>query len=249
MLRIAICDDNIEELEKTSLMTSAFAQTKSDRDFYVRRFQSPYDLLECVNTGIAFSIYILDIIMPVMNGIDVGAKIREKDENAIIIYLTSSTDYAIKSYNVYAFQYLLKPVGETELFDILEKAINKINFETTQSFPVKTKQGISAVRYHKIMFVEYSNHIMIFHLSDGTRVTSIIMRDSFEVLLESILRDYRFVKTHASFVVNLNFVSDIFQKNFVIKDNRTIPISKNIYTDVKKRYIDFLLEGGDINKC
>lgn len=243
MLRIAICDDNIQELEKTAGLISSFAEIKTERDFYIRRFQSSYDLFECVNTGIAFSVYILDIIMPVMNGIDVGAKIREKDENAIIIYLTSSMDYAIKSYNVYAFQYLLKPIEKAELFSVLEKAIDKIAFETIQSFPVKTKQGISAIRFHKIMFVEYSNHTMSFHLSDETVVTSVIMREPFSLLLEDILQDYRFVRCHSAFVVNLNFVSDILQKNFIIKNNRTIPISKNIQIEVKKRYIDFLLKG------
>ena len=179
MLKIAICDDDVKELENTFKMISEFTEEKSEIDFYIRRFQSAYDMFECIDNGIAFNIYILDIIMPLMNGIDVGAKIREKDENAIIIYLTTSTDYAIKSYSVYAFQYLLKPVNPKELFNILEKALNKISFETAKSFPVKTKQGVTAVRYHNIMFIEYSNHIMNFYLVDGNVVTSVIMREPF----------------------------------------------------------------------
>jgi len=130
MLRIAICDDDIKELENTYKMVSDFAEERQEIDFYIRRFQSAYDMFECIDTGIAFNIYILDIIMPLMNGIDVGAKIREKDENAIIIYLTSSTDYAIKSYSVFAFQYLLKPVSKVELLNFLGKALDKITFET-----------------------------------------------------------------------------------------------------------------------
>ena len=245
MLKIAICDDNVKELENTFKTVLEFTGEKSEIDFYIRRFQSAYDMFECINNGITFNIYILDIIMPLMNGIDVGAKIREKDENAIIIYLTTSTDYAIKSYSVFAFQYLLKPINPKELFNILEKALCKISFETAKSFPVKTKQGVTAVRYHNIMYIEYSNHIMRFYIFDGNVVTSVIMREPFDVLTSEILKDYRFLKPHVSFIVNLNFVSDISKKDFILKNDTLIPISKNIYTDVKKQYIDFLLRGAE----
>lgn len=249
MLRIAICDDDIKELENTYKMICEFAETKPEIDFYIRRFQSAYDMLECINTGINFNIYILDVIMPLMNGIDVGAKIREKDENAVIIYLTTSPDYAVKSYSVFAFQYLLKPVNQKELFIFLGKAIDKINFKAFQSFPVKTKQGVTAVRYHTIMFIEYSNHIMVFHLSDTTVLISVILREPFDIAAAEILKDYRFIKPHVSFIVNLSFVSDISKKDFILKNDTLIPISKNIYTEVKKKYIDFLLKGAEPEKC
>lgn len=245
MLKIAICDDDVKELENTYNMVSEFTEEKSEIDFYIRRFQSEYDMFECIDNGIAFNIYILDIIMPIINGIDVGAKIREKDENAIIIYLTASTDYAIKSYSVFAFQYLLKPINPQEFFNIIEKALDKISFETAKSFPVKTKHGVTAVRYHNIMFIEYSNHIMRFNLFDGNVITSVIMREPFDVLTSDILKDHRFIKPHVSFIVNLNFVSDISKKDFILKNNTLIPISKNIYTDVKKQYIDYLLRGAE----
>lgn len=249
MLRIAICDDDVKELENTYKMVSDFAEEKPEIDFYIRRFQSVYDMFECIDMGIAFNIYILDIIMPLMNGIDVGAKIREKDENAIIIYLTTSTDYAIKSYSVFAFQYLLKPVKQAELFNFLGKALDKITFETAKSYPVKTKQGVTAVRLNKIMFIEYYNHIMKFNLSDGNVITSVIMREPFDELILEILKDYRFIKPHVSFVLNLSFVRDIAKKDFVLKNNALIPISKNNYIEIKKQYIDFLLKGAEPDKC
>lgn len=245
MLRIAICDDNVHELENTYHLVSNFTKSKEDKDFYVRRFQSPCALFKCIDLESPFHIYILDVIMPLMDGIDVGTKIREEDENAIIIYLTTSPDYAVKSYRVFAFQYLMKPVEQGELYTILKKAIEKIHFETTQNLPVKTKNGITAVRYHTIMYIEYSEHMMKFHLSDGAMVTSVITRQPFHTAAQDILKDYRFIKPHVSFVVNLSFVSDITNRDFVMKDGLRIAISKNIYTEVKKQYIDFLLKGAD----
>lgn len=243
MLKIAVCDDNIQELKSTFDMVEDYVKDKAETDISISRFQSCYDLLECVEIGRGFHIYLLDILMPEMSGIDIGIKIREKDENAIIIYLTSSPDYAIKSYGVFAFQYLLKPVSGDELHKVLDKALNKINIESALSLPVKTSEGLKAIRYQQIVFVEYKNHTLKFHLSDCSVINSTTSREPFDIMISAILKDSRFVRPHASFVVNMSFVRAITARDFVMTDGSLVSISHKNYTDIKKRYINFLLNG------
>ena len=247
MFKIAICDDNVQELESTYNMVLEFAAQKTETGFNVRRFQSSYDLMDCLHLTSGFHLYILDIIMPVMNGIDVGERIREKDENAIIIYLTSSPDYAVKSFRVFPFQYLMKPVVKSELFTAIEKTLAKMDLEAEKSLPVKTKDGITAIRYHQITYVEYSNHCLKFHLSDGSVVTSVSSREPFDTTANQLLKDDCFLRPHISFVVNLNYVRTITGKDFIMYSSTVLAISRNNYTDIKKRYIDFLLKGE--HKC
>ena len=243
MFKIAICDDNVKELESTYHMVLDFARQRPETGFKVRRFQSSYDLMDCLHMTSGFHLYILDIIMPVMNGIDVGEKIREKDENAIIIYLTSSSDYAVKSFRVFPFQYLIKPVEQSSLFTTLEKAFAKMDLEAEKSMPVKTKDGITAIRYHRISYVEYLNHCLKFHLSDGSVVNSVSSREPFDTTANELLQDDRFLRPHISYVVNLNYVRTITGKDFIMHSGTVLAISRKNYADIKKRYIDFLLKG------
>jgi two-component system LytT family response regulator len=243
MLKIAICDDHIQQLENICGMVEDFIKAKPETDMSVSRFQSPHDLIECLDVRDGFHIYLLDILMPEMNGIDVGAKIREKDENAVIIYLTSSPDYAIKSYKVFAFQYLMKPVDRDELYKILDRAIAKINIESALILAVKTSDGLTALRYNQIMFVEYINHALRFHLNDNSVVTSITSRNSFDKSISLLLNDRRFVKPHVAFAVSMRFIRTITARDFVMTDGTLVSISQKNYANIKKRYIDFLLKG------
>lgn len=69
-----------------------------------------------------FDLYILDCIMPGMNGIELGAALRMRDDMGFLIYLTTSPDFALDSYRVDAFDYLLKPVRSELFFQSLDKA-------------------------------------------------------------------------------------------------------------------------------
>jgi len=247
MLKIAICDDDVEALESTYRMILDFTKEQNETEFYVKRFHSSYDLLECISSGVKIDLYFLDVIMPVTNGIDVGKIIREKDETAIIIYLTTSMDFALKSYQVSAFDYLIKPVEQELIFNVLQKAIKKIDLEKTQSLMVKTKDGITAIQYHRIMIAEHIDRVVKFYLSDTSFVTSITLREPFDILTEPILHDRRFIHPHTSYVVNMRFVHTITNHDFVMADESLVPISRNRYTEVKNEYLDFLLSGGNIH--
>lgn len=243
MLKIAICDDNVQELEHAYSILLNFTEKKRDADFIIRRFQSSYDLLECLDMSLDFHIYLLDIIMPFINGIEVGKKIREKDNNAIIIFLTSSPDFALKSYEVYAFQYLLKPVTQENLENVLQRALLRIDYETAQGLTIKTKDGIKAFRNHTIVFAEYVRHSVRFHLSDGSVFSTVTLRDPFDSIANKLLGDPRFIRPHVSYIVNMNYIRGITDRDFVMTEGSLVSISKSNYADIKKSFINFLLKG------
>lgn len=241
MIRIAICDDNASELEYIHNIVLGFTRENPDTDFFIRPFRSAFELLDNIAGKSSFHIYLLDILMPNINGIDVGESIRQKDDLAIIIYLTSSMDYALKSFSVFAFQYLLKPVLPTELHNVLQKALLKVDQERNKIISLKTKDGIAAIRYHQIIFVEYSNHSLRFYLSDDTTTTSVSLREPFESTANQLLTDPRFLRPHKAFVINMHYVQTITGTEFMMTNGSRIAISKNNYTATKKQYIDFLL--------
>ena len=157
MIQIAVCDDDTKELDETAALLEAYASQRPELGLSLRRFQSSYDLLDCCQYRSAFDIYLLDIIMPLTDGIELGQSIHNRSEDALIIYVTNSEDFAVKSYRVNAFDYLLKPLEKSQLFGCLDRAVSKIEKETFPAVPVKTQDGIFTLHMRNVMYVESYN--------------------------------------------------------------------------------------------
>ena len=116
MLRIAVCDDEEEHLKRTALLLEGYFQSRPGLHGQVETFRSGGALLERAKDAGGFDLYVLDILMPELSGIDTGRRLRALAGGGEIVYLTSSNDFAADSYDVRAFFYLLKPVEEGKLF-------------------------------------------------------------------------------------------------------------------------------------
>lgn len=118
MLKIAVCDDE-----------PAFVEQISDRikkyipDGIIQCFLSSEDLLL---QGELFDIYFLDIQMEKMNGIETAKKLRELEEESIIVFITGAKEYVFQAFDVAALHYLVKPVDDAKLQEVLERAKKEI---------------------------------------------------------------------------------------------------------------------------
>lgn len=126
MLRIAVCDDQETQLHETAALLDAYLRARPGLSGQVESFFSGGELLVRAKDVGGFDLYILDILMPGLNGIDTGRRLRQLGDGGEIIYLTTSNDFAADSYDVHAFFYLLKPVEERHFFQVLDGAIEKL---------------------------------------------------------------------------------------------------------------------------
>lgn len=244
MLQIAICDDEVTELAHTYALAEAYREKHPELDIAVRKFQSGYDLLEAVEARGRFDVYLLDILMPVVNGIEIGVTIRQKDSAAILIYLTSSSDYAVESYMVEAQGYLLKPFSEQQLFSALDKATTHMDAEDKRRLVLQTPGGgVETIPYCRLLYVEYAQHRLIAHRLDVQRTESVYQRESFEQLAAPLMADGRFVKISAAHIVNMQHVSGVTSRQFKLVNGETLPLSR-VYAGARQTYMDYLLERG-----
>lgn len=116
---IAVCDDQAEEL---SALTALLDQWQAERHFPLRyhTFRSAAGMLDAAQRE-RFSLYLLDVMMPGIDGMDAAREIRTFDDAADIVFLTSSPGFAYESYGVRALEYLLKPISGGLLFPVLDK--------------------------------------------------------------------------------------------------------------------------------
>ncbi len=119
MLRIAVCDDSPQFLQTAAELVNGWA-TQRNFPVEINTYQNGDDLLEA-NSASRFDIVFLDIIMPLLNGMDTARELRENDTVIRIIFLTSSPEFALDSYDVKAQGYLLKPVSGDKIYSALDE--------------------------------------------------------------------------------------------------------------------------------
>ena len=241
-MRIAICDDNLNELENTRKLVSAY-YNNIQVNVEIVCYDNPINLIKLINLPNynGFDLYFLDVIMQ-LNGIDTARKIREIAPDAIIVFTTSSTEYAIDAFSVKAYNYLVKPLSEEKIYNLLDDLSDSFNYRTLNTFNIKTSSlNIKTVEIKKIMFIESIDRRMIINLSTGESITSTALRGKFQESVPFKYENYNFICCHASFIVNMNFIKGIENGNFVLNNGLVIPIAKRNFATIKKEYIKYLI--------
>jgi len=221
-----------------------YAGRHPDMDLAVTAFSSGISLLEHLRIRNVFDIYLLDIIMPGENGIELGLGIREADQGGQIIYLTTSPEFAVDSYRVHAADYLLKPLDKSLLFQVLEKIMGRVERERRAFITVKAKDGLRRIPIHSIVFSELAGRCVQYHFSDGSLIESTSVRGSFQDAVRPLLEHRRFVLSATSFLVNLSFVEVIEASGLRLTGGRIVPLSRHLRAEVTRRWMDYCLEGG-----
>lgn len=239
MLRIAICDDMPDQLTAIAEFTKEYIAA-NNLNASLRQFAHPDELMTACESE-PFHIYILDIVMPMMSGIDVGKEIRQRDKQAQIIYTTTEPSFALESFQANPINYLIKPLNQKKLFETLDLALTKLNVQDEAVVPIKTKEGIRVIKLSSIIFCEYTNHVVKYTLVGKEILTTRSLKESFSKHMIPLLKDKRFLQPHNSFVINITRV-DTFSKNgFVMSCGNIIPISMKQYPSVRDTYMDYLL--------
>ncbi len=132
MIEIALCDDNTEDIEVLGALAKRFADGHSEFPIRLSAFTSAAELLEHMESTGGFDLYILDVMMPEMSGIQLAEVLRSRGEHAEIVFLTVSRDYAVDAFSVYACGYLLKPVSKEQFDETVLRAIQKLAREKTK---------------------------------------------------------------------------------------------------------------------
>ena len=242
MLRIAICDDEPEQVQQIQALLHNWIERNPELQPQVIAFLSGTALLEHIHSKGAFDIYLLDVLFPGANGIDLGLKIRAADREGHIFYLTNSKDHAVDSYLTRAFQYLVKPIDRERFYSALDQAANRWLQERSSFITVKTRDGLQRLSIQSIVYGELVGHCVQYHLADGTAPESTSLRTAFREAVAPLLKHDRFVLCAASFFVNLSFVELVDASGLKLIDGKMIPLSRSLRTEVTNRWLDYHLK-------
>ncbi len=236
-IQLVLCDDNTDDLETLR---------ESVNEYMTRRgllgetvcFSSPADLLHFSenNDESTIAVYLLDIVMPAVDGIELGKRIRERDNGSAVIYISSSKEYALDAFEIHAFSYLIKPFSREKLFSELDGCLSRIE-SSPQRLSIKTADGIVGLALSEIIAVEYLAHRLIFHKTNGERVEAVCRKQSFDVQAEELVKTGFFLKVSASYLVNRCNIRGIKADEFVMCDGSQYKITRK-YIAARQQYIN-----------
>ncbi len=244
-IQVALCDDETAYHDTTKKLLAEYEQKLSSISFTLSCFSSGGELLNYISTNKAFDIYILDIIMPDINGIQLGVTLREQNDNGLIIYLTSSPDFAVESYNTDALHYLLKPIDSSQFFHCMDKAMKRLNRSLEETISIKVPGSTCIVPARNILYAERINRRIRYYLSNNTVIDSITFNGPFQDAISPLTSCHGFLTVGSSFVVNLYYVTEVTKTDLVLTGNCLVPIPRRTYEAVKSKWADYWLNKGD----
>jgi len=238
MLKIGVCDDNKEiaaVLEDVLYEIGEYRNIKIDMEVF-------YDGSELINYCEAenrFDILFLDIEMENVDGIEAAEKIREKDNDVLIIFVSSFETYFMKLFEVEPYRFLKKPVSRKEILEVFDKAYDKL-----------VKRGIFFEYTFNKVFVRVPIKDIVMFESKG-RVINIYTTngvDKFYGKLNQIEKDLQsssvsFLRIHQSYHVNFQFIKAVSYTKVELYNGDELAIAIERQNNVRKQYIK-LIGGG-----
>ena len=197
---------------------------------------------ELLASGKRFDIVFLDIQMEGMNGIEAARNLREKNanlgvEDTVLVFITGIKDYVFDAFDLYAFQYLLKPIDERKFAEVLENAAREA---------AKKKE-------RRVLFIKSRNLTLdqseiLYIESRAKKVEIHTVRQTIEIYaamdeLEAQLGE-NFYRCHRAYIVNMDCITEYDSESITLTNGDRVYLTKKKYGEFVKAYMWHLQNGG-----
>ncbi|MEN1761386.1 LytTR family DNA-binding domain-containing protein [Anoxynatronum sibiricum] len=215
-------------LEEASLnVTARAASAKQPPFIQVSEFNSGSALLREYTPGI-FDVVFMDIFMNDENGVDCALQLRQMDPHVNLVFLTTSAEFGVKSYDVRAADYIVKPAT----MEKLSRALGYCQLAPTANEPTITVTVMNQpldIALHLILYADYSNRSACIHLMDDL----VFVAGKFTALADQLTAYPQFMSCFKGIVVNLKAVKELCTDYLVLKNGERLPVSRRLYRQVQ----------------
>ena len=237
MLSVAVCDDEVIECCNMARKIKDILE-EMKIPCIIRQFQSGRELLQAMES---FDIVFLDIMMQDQDGMKTAKMLRERENEKILIFVSSSREYVFEAYDVEAFQYLLKPVNDRKLKRVLQKAVLKTEKRSQEYIIVSRERQKKKLFLDDIYYFEIRGRVVDAHGAEG-------IFTYYEQIgeLESKLRDKGFFRCHKSYLLNLKYVDGYNRQEAILENGEAIVIAKRRYEEFCQEVLKAMRGNGGI---
>jgi DNA-binding LytR/AlgR family response regulator len=215
MIRLAIVEDDEQVAETIEGYVARYAD-ENGRHIEISRCRDGDQITE--NYRPEYDIILMDIQMSFMDGMTAARRIREKDQEVIIIFVTNMAKYALQGYTVNAFDFIVKPVQFFSFSRRLDRAVNRLAKKTKDTIMVRTVDGVHKLDVEDIFYVESLGHRLIFHTRAGCLNVKYVSMQNTEEKLISL----HFFRSNKGYLVNLEYVEGVVDNCALVHGERLI---------------------------
>lgn len=236
MYRFAICDDDREFCRSFEGSLTGICREKMI-GFTMDFFYDTVSFARALKEGAEYDLVFLDILLKDENGVDFARKLRSENCGFDLVFITSSREYAVESFDVSPLYYIVKPVSDEKLKTAVERFLKKY---TPESVCFNIPGGYLHVKLPDIVYIEIFNHSVILHKADGSSKT---FRGTLKEI-ESQMPQLLFLKPHRSYLVNPEHISRFSRSGIEVTDGTVIPVSRKLYEKVRLEFMGYLDKSG-----
>jgi len=214
MIKIAIVEDVCEDSLQLQEYLHQYEKENgenfeitlfSDGDEIVHKYKPVYDII------------LMDIELKFMDGMTAAEEIRKLDTEVVIMFVTNTPQYAIRGYEVDAFDYVLKPVSYFAFSQRLSRALSRMKKRESKMLAINLKGGVFRLDVSNIFYIESRGHDIIFYTSSGEYVTSGTMRD-----IEEKMVPMNFFRGNKGYLINLAHVDGVKDNCAIVKGKQLV---------------------------
>jgi len=245
IIKIAICDDNRSITDKISEFVKRKDKMLQDVKMYVSVFYSGEDFLSDVIENNSYHIVFMDIELGKINGIEVGLHLRDmpNGDDVTLIYMSGHTSYYEEIAHVGSFRFLNKPITQTKLEDVFNRAVNQTlkRFSgRALTFQYKVNREIYSIKVDEIAYLKCDNKSMSIYVWD-MNAREISFLDCYYSNIKDALGQLpseRFVQCERSHIVNMDIVKQFAGSFFKLADKglTQLPIGRAYKENVMSAY-------------
>lgn len=232
-MRIAVVDDEPVAVRLLNQQLDRYSQ-EHGIDLQVTSFTDGMELVSSYRPE--WDVILLDVEMPVLDGIEAARQIRALDGNVIIIFLTNFAQYAVDSYSVGALDYVLKPVNYSMLSAKLQRVLLLLAQQSDRSIIIRNADGHHRLSLRDVYYIEILNHTLFYHTAQGilSATGSLTIK-----ALEEELRSDGFARCSQGHLVNLRCADAIEKDTVRLTNGERLPISRNRKTAFLQIFLSF----------
>ncbi len=234
MIKIAIVEDDKAQADLLSQYLDSYGN-ENKCDFEITHFDRAEKFLENCNGN--FEIVFMDIELPDGNGMDVVRKMRETDKTTLVIFVTNLAQYAVKGYEVRAFDFIVKPIAYYNFTLKFSSALDSLETKKEIEIWIKTREGRIKLSASRIVYVEVVKHYLTYHTKDGNFTALGSIGNAADELKGS-----SFSFCNRCYLVNLKYVTQVTQTQTLV-NGEWLQISRPKRADFLKDLNDYLAGG------
>ena len=233
VFHIAVTDDIPADAQKLAGDIRRIFSNYPQHHVSIQVFDSAESMLS-FGAG-SFQMAFLDILMDGMNGIELAKKLRAADINMLIVFLTSSPEYAFEAFPVHPFDYLVKPVSPQRLDRMLDEACRLLSPEAP-TVTVRVARGELVIPLDNVFSAVSQGHAVELCLSDGQRLRCLM---TFSDLERELSRYPRFLMCNRGILINMDCVSSLDGDLVRLRDGSTYPLRVRGRTELVSRFSQY----------